>query len=124
MGVTISQSEVPMKPMRQIPGPLTWVYPWESWEVSEVVIFYPEDGTLCCIILGPTNSGCALKIRTYHTQNCQVLLPPLPPSPFYSMSLMSKCSDLAKIKLHPVSFMPRNIFHVSSPNLTCPVSFC
>lgn len=123
-GATISQSRVPMKRMRQIPGPLAGVYPWESWEVLEVVILFPGDGTLCCIILGPTNSGCALKIRTYPTQNCQVLLPPLPPAPFYSMSLMSNCSDLAKVKLHPVSFTPHDLCHVSSPKLTCPVSFC
>lgn len=120
MGATISQSRVTMKLMRQIPGPLAWVYPWESWEVLEVVILFPEDRTLCCIISGPTNSGYALMIRTHHKQNCQVLLPPLPPAPFYSMRLMSNCSDLASVKLHPVSTFTPTIFFMS-PHQNQPV---
>lgn len=120
MGATISQSRVTVKLMRQIPGPLAWVYLWESWEVLEVVILFPEDGTLGCIISGPTNSGCALMIKTHHKQNCQVLLPPRPPAPFCSMSLMSNCSDLPKVKLYPGSTFTPTIFFMS-PHQNQPV---
>lgn len=123
MGAAMSQSRVTVKLTRQIPGTRAWVYTCESWEALQVVILFPEDGTLCCIISGPTNSACALMIRTHHKQNCQVPLPPLPPSPFCSMSPMSNRSDLAKVKLHPVSAFTPTVFS-TSPHQNQPVPSC